>query len=149
MALCAVTTHDLPTLYGYWKGRDIEVRKKIGGFDEEQWKQQVLEREKDKGLILNALKKEGILPEGYSVEPGKIREMTPELCLAVYRYLSLTHCTVLLVSLDDVMGTLNQQNLPGTVDGHPNWMQKTPSALEDIMKDKRFSDLAGMLKKRA
>jgi 4-alpha-glucanotransferase len=75
-----------------------------------------------------------------------IPEMTPELCLAIYQYLSLTQCKFLLVSLDDIIGTLNQQNMPGTGDSYPNWMQKTPLALEEIIKDKRFIALAKMLK---
>jgi len=49
---------------------------------------------------------------------------------------------LLLVSLDDIIGTLDQQNLPGTVDEHPNWMQKYPSSLEDILLDPRFSGLS-------
>jgi 4-alpha-glucanotransferase len=73
--------------------------------------------------------------------------MTPELCLAVYQYLSQTPCKLLLVSLDDIIGTLNQQNLPGTVDEHPNWKRKTPVFLEEIMKDGKFNELSNMLKR--
>jgi 4-alpha-glucanotransferase len=48
MALCAVTTHDLPTLYGYWKGRDIEVRRSVGKYlNDDQWGRQVLDRERE------------------------------------------------------------------------------------------------------
>ena len=148
LALCAVTTHDLPTLYGYWAGRDIEVKKQLKIFvDDNQWRQQVRERERDKGLILSALKNRGILPADYPSDPAMIPEMTPELCLAVYQYLSLTPCKLLLVSLDDIIGTLNQQNLPGTVDEHPNWKQKTPVFLEEIMKDGKFNELSNMLKR--
>ena len=144
-ALCAVTTHDLPTLYGYWKGRDIEVRRNLGKFDEAQWKQQVHDRERDKGLILKALKSQGILPDDFPSDPALVEEMTPELCLAIYQYLSLAPCKLLLVSLDDIIGTLNQQNMPGTVDTHPNWMQKTPLTLEEIMRDRRFAGLSEVL----
>jgi 4-alpha-glucanotransferase len=49
------------------------------------------------------------------------------------------------VSLDDVIGTLNQQNMPGTVDSYPNWMQKTPLTLEEMVEDERFVDLSEML----
>jgi 4-alpha-glucanotransferase len=148
LALCAVTTHDLPTLYGYWAGRDIEVKKQLKIFvDDNQWRQQLHERERDKGLILSALKSRGILPADYPSDPAMIPEMTPELCLAVYQYLSLTPCKLLLVSLDDIIGTLNQQNLPGTVDEHPNWKRKTPVFLEEIMKDVKFNELSNMLKR--
>jgi len=147
MALCAVTTHDLPTLTGYWSGRDIELRKQAGEYrDEAQWQQQIHDRERDKGLILRALKSHGILPSEYPSDPMMVPQMTPELCLAIYHYLALTPCKLLLVSLDDIIGTMDQQNMPGMVDAHPNWMQKTPLTLEEMMKDRRFIDLSEMLK---
>jgi 4-alpha-glucanotransferase len=148
LALCAVTTHDLPTLYGYWTGRDLQVKKQLGLFqDDNQWQKHLQERERDKKLILSAMKARGIVPDGYPSDPLWIPEMTPELCIAIYTFLSFTPCKLLMVSLDDLLGMLNQQNMPGTVDEHPNWMQKTPVIFDTIEKDKRFSLLSGMLKK--
>ncbi len=148
MAMCAVTTHDLPTIYGYWKGRDVEIRKNLGKYlNDLSWQQQINDRERDKKLILIALKSQGIIPDNYPAEPEKIPEMTPELCFAIYKYLALTPCKLLLVSLDDIIGNLNQQNMPGTVDSHPNWIQKTPVTLEEVIGDKQFADLAEMLNK--
>jgi 4-alpha-glucanotransferase len=147
MALCAVTTHDLPTLTGYWGGRDIELRKQAGKYrDEAQWQEQIYARERDKGLILRALKSHGILSPEYPSDPVMIPQIMPELCRAVYQYLARTRCKLLLVSLDDIIGTMDQQNMPGTIDAHPNWMQKTPLTLEEMMKDRRFVDLSEMLK---
>jgi len=148
MALCAVTTHDLPTLYGYWRGRDIETRRSVGKYlNEAQWEQQVQDRERDKRLILTALKSQGIITDDFPSDPDMIPEMTTELCLAIYKYLALSPCKLLLVSLDDIIGTLDQQNMPGTVDSYPNWMQKSPVALEEIRAKKRFAAVAEMLKK--
>jgi 4-alpha-glucanotransferase len=144
MALCAVTTHDLPTLSGYWTGRDIEVRRETGKHpDNEQCLQQT--RERDKSLILAALKSEGVLPDEYPFDTAMSSEMTPELCVAIYEYLARTPCRLMLVSLDDIIGSLNQQNLPGTIDSHPNWIQKTTLTLEDILEDNRFCELSRML----
>lgn len=143
MALCAITTHDLPTIYGYWAGRDIEVKKQLGIYaDEEAWKNDVIVRERDKRLILSALKAQKTLPDDFPEDPQAIPHMTHELCIAIYRYLAKSPCKLLLVSLDDIIGTLDQQNLPGTVDSHPNWIQKNPSTLEDILLDQRFSGLS-------
>jgi len=147
-ALCAVTTHDLPTIYGYWKGRDIERRRAIGKFpDDSSWNKQIEERERDKMLIISALKSQGIIPDDYPSDPAATVEMTPELCRAIYHYLALTPCKLLLVSLDDIIGALDQQNMPGTVDSHPNWVQKTAQNLEEMIKDRRFTDLSKVLKR--
>lgn len=144
LALCAITTHDLPTLYGYWIGQDLKVKQQLGMFPNEKLlKKQRKERERDKALILSILKSQGILPHEYMSEK-EITQMTPELCLAIYHYLAITSCKLLLVSLDDIIGTINQQNMPGTLDEHPNWMQKTPLSLDELFKDSRFIDLAEM-----
>lgn len=149
MALCAVTTHDLPTLTGYWAGRDIDVRKKLGAGTPDKWRQLLDDRERDKKLILAALRRQRLLPADYRIEQNAPREISHDLCLAIYRYLSQTPCKLMLVSLDDVLGTLDQQNLPGTVFEHPNWIQKTPLMLEEMLKDERLSNLAVALKDRA
>jgi 4-alpha-glucanotransferase len=147
-ALCAVTTHDLPTLYGYWIGRDIQMRRKLGLFpDDSTWRKQAGDRERDKGLILNALKSQNKVPDEYPSDPRLVRKMTPELCLAIYSYLARTPCRLLLVSTDDIIGTINQQNIPGTVGSYPNWMQKTQVTIGKMLKDGRFRDLSGMLSK--
>jgi len=146
-ALCALTTHDLPTIYGYWAEQDLEIKKQLGIYcDDTLWQEQVNERERDKRLILSALKSLGIISDEYLSEPKMIPKMTPELCLAIYHYLALTPCKLLLVSLDDIIGTLNQQNMPGTVGSYPNWLQKTPLTLEEMVSDKRFTALSEMLR---
>ena len=148
LALCAVTTHDLPTLSGYWRGRDIEMRRRLGSYSDDIWHQHLNDRERDKRLILSALRSQGVIPEDYPVDTGGVTEMSSALCRSIYQYLARTPCKLLLVSLDDIIGTLDQQNLPGTVDEHPNWIRKTPLMLEDIMQDQRFIDLAEGLKNR-
>jgi 4-alpha-glucanotransferase len=146
MALCAVTTHDLPTLYGYWIGRDIRTRRKLGIFpDESIRRKQSGDRERDKELILAALKSHGKVPEEYPSDLRLIRKMTPELCLAIYSYLAQTPCKLLLVSIDDIIGTIDQQNIPGVVGSYPNWMQKIRITIGKMLKDKRFMDLSAML----
>jgi 4-alpha-glucanotransferase len=110
-------------------------------------RKQTKERERDKALILSTLKTQGILPHDLQAEPNTIPYMTAELCLAIYHYLALTPCKLLLVSLDDIIGTLDQQNMPGTLDEHPNWKQKTPLTIDELKNDRRFIELAETLRK--
>jgi 4-alpha-glucanotransferase len=146
-ALCAVTTHDLPTLYGYWKGRDIEQRRLWGGFsDDSDWERHLGDRKRDKQLMLEALRAQGMLPPGTYLKAEDVAGMTPQLSLAVYRYLAMTPCKLLLVSLDDVLGTMDQQNLPGVSIGYPNWKRKIPLTLDAILHDRRFVDLSEMFR---
>ena len=153
LALCAVTTHDLPTIYGWWIGRDIDLKKRLGIFpDESAWQRNIGKRERDKSLLIDALKSQGLIPDAHSpihqfTHSPYLDEMTPELCLAIYRYLGLTPCKLLAVSLDDAIGTLDQQNMPGITDSYPSWMQKTPLSLEQMISDRWFKNLSVMLQK--
>ncbi len=147
MALSAVTTHDLPTLYGFWSGRDLEVKGQLGISDASQLARQKSDRERDRTLMLHALEAQGMMQACPSHDASCVPAMTHDLCCAIYRYLSVSPSKLVLVSLDDVIGTMDQQNLPGTVSEYPNWMQKTPLPLEQIVADRRWRDLAGVLNK--
>ncbi|HKN18939.1 MAG TPA: 4-alpha-glucanotransferase [Dissulfurispiraceae bacterium] len=144
MALCSITTHDLPTVYGYWSGRDLQVKKQLNMFHDSKLMQQCLnDRERDRMLMLDALKSQGLVPYDFPLMPV----MSPELCLAIYEYLARTSSKLVAVSLDDIIGTVDQQNIPGITGSYPNWMQKTPASLEQMAADQRFYALSDMFRK--
>jgi 4-alpha-glucanotransferase len=146
MALCTVTTHDLPTIYGWWIGRDIELKKRLEIFaDEGIYRKHTYERERDKELLLNALESQNIIQP--SAISHQLSAMSQELCLAIYEYLACTPCKLLSVSLDDAIGTLDQQNMPGITDSYLSWQQKTPMSIEQIMSNEWFSSLGEMFSK--
>lgn len=130
-ALVAATTHDLPTLAGYWKGRDIEVRTELDLFPSDEVRgSQIMGRIADRARLLECLAREGLLPEGVSANPDEVPEFTPELIRAVQRYIGRSQAYIALLQAEDMLGQLEQANLPGTVDEHPNWRRKLYLALE-------------------
>ena len=130
-ALVTVTTHDLPTLAGYWQGRDLELREQLGLFPcAELREQQVIARAEDCARLLMALEREALLPAGMSVQPVATPEMTPELAEAIHRYLARTPAQAMVVQLEDILGQLDQINLPGTTEQYPNWRRKLTLDLE-------------------
>lgn len=134
MAIVSTTTHDLPTLKGFWTGRDIEMKRMLDLYpDEGAYRREIVNRANDRLKILSALERAGVLPEVALPGSEGIPDMDEALIISIYRYLGKTPSKLLIVNLDDVLGTPDQQNLPGTIDEHPNWRQKTPYALEDIM----------------
>ncbi|MGH7255118.1 MAG: 4-alpha-glucanotransferase [Nitrospirales bacterium] len=146
-AVAVATTHDLPTLVGFWGGRDIEVRSRLGIFPNEDSRRQAkAERHQAKRQILEALQAEGLLPPGMSVDPTSVPVLTPELNLGIQTYLARTPCWIVLVALEDILGMRDQVNLPGTVDAHPNWSQKVPVLLEDLFQGNWLRQLADMFR---
>ncbi|MEQ1848182.1 MAG: 4-alpha-glucanotransferase, partial [Nitrospira sp.] len=146
-ALAVVTTHDLPTLVGYWEGVDIDTRSTLGLFPSEDAQNAMwAERHREKAGILTALKSQGLLPVGVSEDPAQVPIMTTELMEGIHQYLARTPAWIVLANIDDVIGTRVQANLPGTVDQHPNWCRKLSLPVEELTQDSRFERLAALLR---
>ncbi len=131
-AMAAVTTHDLPTLAGFWQGLDIDLRERLHLFpDDEVRNQQLVSRAEDQAQLLVALDSEGLLPPGSGLHPTAYPQMTAALAAAVYAYLARVPSKLLLVQLEDGFGVREQPNLPGTVEPmYPCWRLKMPLDLD-------------------
>ena len=145
-ATASFSTHDIATLKGFWLGRDLQWRRELDLYPtaearEKDWR----ERGHDRKRLLDALIRAAALPRQAakrllprSGEPV----YEPELAEAVYRFLGRSKARLVLMQLEDVLGELEQANLPGTVHEHPNWRRKLSLALERILDDPLFARLA-------
>lgn len=142
-AMVAATIHDLPTLAGFWRGVDLDLRAGLGLFtSEEERSRQIVARAEDRARLLVALERENLLPDGLPVHPVGVPEMTPALSRAVHGYIARAPSKVALVQAEDLLGELEQANLPGTTDAHPNWQRKLSLNLEAWSDDPRMPALA-------
>src|SRR5687768_11416052 len=123
--MTAVTTHDLPTLRGFWTGRDIELKKELGLYPDDTLIDRDKEtRHRDRHAILTALKDARVLPNDYP-KASIASELDETLCRAVYTYLARTPCYLLAVPLEDLLGDRDTPNLPGASDKtYPVWRMK-------------------------
>lgn len=48
-------------------------------------------------------------------------------------FVAATPCPLMLVTLEDLTGQLDQPNLPGTTTHHPNWRQRVPLSVADCL----------------
>lgn len=146
-ALAAVTTHDLPTLPGYWQGRDIIKRTELHLFnsDEARWTQ-VVTRAQERAYLLLMLEQVELLPEGLTVNSVSLPVATPEFIRAVYTYLARSPAKMLMVQIEDMLEVLDQINIPSTTTQHPNWRRKLPINLEAWVADRRILGLAAAMR---
>jgi 4-alpha-glucanotransferase len=130
-ALVSASTHDLPTLRGFWTARDLKWRDLLRRFpDGAAFADAQAERDRDRVLLLQALRRAGLLPAGIDPERPPA-EPSDELVLAVHRYLAATPGHLVMVQLEDALGEEEQPNLPGT-DEHPNWRRKLGRRLDEF-----------------
>jgi len=123
-AAAMTTTHDLPTLRGWWEERDIDWRVKLhllGDDDDEQSLRAA--RAQDRQALSRALDPKAETPPGQAPVPELLR------------FVSSSPCPLLLVPMEDIAGVLDQPNLPGTIDTHPNWRQRMPLSIRATFAD--------------
>jgi len=132
-ALAAVSTHDLPTLAGFWEDVDLEVRAELDLFPTDALRlQQQQERSDDRKQLLSALQQEKLLPKGTNLNAAQTPRMTDELATAIHRFVARTPSQLMLVQLEDALGQRDAVNLPATTDEHPNWQRKLSVPLENF-----------------
>jgi 4-alpha-glucanotransferase len=63
----------------------------------------------------------------------------------VHVFLARTPSRLVAVQLEDLAGAIEQANLPGTADEHPNWRRKLPVSLDKIAATPRFKRVTAAL----
>lgn len=146
-SIAVVSTHDLPTLAGWWEGRDLALREQLDLFPRpEVREQQVHERAQDRARLLHALAHEQLLPPGIGVDPAQLPALDAACGRAVHAYLARSPAQIVVAQLEDMLLAADQVNLPGTTDQVPNWRRKLTLALEQWPVDERFTALARVLR---
>ena len=137
-ALASISTHDLPTAAGFLTGEQVRVRAELGqlaGTVEQERRA----ADEDRAELLALLESAGLITPAST---------TDEIILAMHEFLAGTPCRFVTASLYDVLGELNQPNLPGTTDEYPNWRMPLRESLEEIAADPRIEAVARILADR-
>lgn len=128
-AIAVTTTHDLPTVAGWWRGADIETRAAIGilGQPAERARRA---RKKERTSLWRALRSAGAAA-GTQPPP----EETKPAVNGALDFVAQTPAPLALVPLEDALGLVDQPNLPGTIDEHPNWRRRIASPADVMLEE--------------
>jgi 4-alpha-glucanotransferase len=147
-AMATVTTHDLPTLTGFWQGHDLALKRTLNLYPEASLAEaDAAARELDCRFLLEDLEHRGLLPDDAACEPAASDSCPRELREAVLEYLGQSAAALMEVRLEEVFGAPEQQNLPGTRQEHPNWRIKLPLTLDQMEQSPAPARLAARLNK--
>jgi 4-alpha-glucanotransferase len=112
-ALVTFNTHDLSTYAGWRSFGDLNLKRSLGidpgESDDARWHALAM---LDEVLRQNAIERNDL----YSVA----------------NFLARTKSRLLAVSLEDLLGVIDQPNIPGTIDEHPNWRRRLPVPIEEM-----------------
>jgi 4-alpha-glucanotransferase len=112
-ALVTFNTHDLSTYAGWRSFGDLKLKRSLGidpgESDDARWHALAM---LDDVLRHHAIYRNDL----YSVA----------------NFLARTKSRLLAVSLEDLLGLVDQPNIPGTVNEHPNWRRRLPVSIEEM-----------------
>ncbi|RUT34840.1 4-alpha-glucanotransferase [Arsenicitalea aurantiaca] len=149
-ALACLSTHDLPTIVGWWRGDDMPLRETHGLMSAESAARHLAERATEREQLLAGLVHYGIMTDADAdaarrAVTDRDADLPEALVLGVHVMLARTPSRMLAVRLEDLVGQRDPVNLPGTVDAYPNWQIKLPVALEDLEGHGLFLALTGAM----
>jgi 4-alpha-glucanotransferase len=138
-ALASISTHDLPTAYGFLAGEHVRVREKLHllavPFAEERAR-----ADRERELLVHMLAAAGLLDAAEATAPAAA---DPDAVVAAMHAALLASPSILVaMSPYDVLGERRQPNLPGTTDQYPNWRQPIPVDREELFADPRVVRLS-------
>jgi 4-alpha-glucanotransferase len=127
-AMATTTTHDLPTVAGWWTERDIAWRKEVGHLRGNEQRERE-ERAADRAQLWMALRTArcatGDMPLPDDCEPAVSGALA---------YVGRTRATIAFAPVEDLVADPEQPNLPGTINEHPNWRRRMKKG--DLFRDK-------------
>jgi 4-alpha-glucanotransferase len=132
-AMACLSTHDLPTLSGWRRGEDIELREEHGLVSPKASAQHRDHRAWERRELARAM---GLDPEADA----------DAWLDAAHRFMAATPCLLAGVRLADIVGPERPTNLPGTTEGYPNWRPRAPVAVEAVADHPTFARIAAIMR---
>ena len=129
-AVATVTTHDLPTLRGYWEGSDMELRARLGLYPGEEMHRYISEeRVRDRPSCWPRSTRRGSAGTGHG--SGRAH-YSAGLADAIHVYLARSAAALVILQIEDLLGMADPVNVPGTSEEHANWQRKMTGSVDEI-----------------
>ncbi|HBO38622.1 MAG TPA: 4-alpha-glucanotransferase [Pasteurellaceae bacterium] len=140
-AMTTLSTHDLPTINGYWRGYDFELGKKFGVYPNPKILQ-ILSRDRvyAKEKILQRLQEHGIkIDKGINETLSSI--VTQKFAHQLQAYVSDVSSALFGFQPEDWLDMTEPVNIPGTSTQYANWRRRLTQNIDDIFANKEIQKL--------
>jgi len=134
-AMATVTTHDLPTLRGYWQADDLALGETLGIYPDATILAHLRqERASTRQALLDALHRHHCVPKSVGTH-AELMPMTPVLSRGLQRYLADSASALLGLQPEDWLDMNTPVNVPGTNTEYPNWRRKLNRTVQEMFDD--------------
>jgi 4-alpha-glucanotransferase len=144
-SMSTLTTHDMPTLTGYWHCHDLELGKELGLYPTEEILNSLYtSRHADKQSILDTLHGHHSVNDEVGSDVHNVG-MSKALNFGMQLHMAGGSSELLSLQLEDWLEMDKPVNIPGTFNEYPNWRRKLTRNLQDIFDDSSLNHLAANL----
>ena len=143
-AISALTTHDMPTLKGWWTLSDLTLGQKLGIYAPADATRLAFDRNNAKQRILDSL--HGLMSVGAEV-PRHAADcpMSEALAVGMQIHMCRGNCALYSSQIEDWIGVEKPVNVPGTFREYPNWRRKLTANLDEIFSDPKVLELTAKM----
>ncbi len=135
----SLNTHDMFPFAAFWHGQDADRRAELGMISSEQADLERWVRGELRARLTSYLRARGFAIDSEDDSLGALRAMLTLIAGSRARWV--------LVNLEDLWLETSPQNIPDTVDEHPNWRQKTKLSIEEFVRDSVINELLAIVEK--
>jgi glycogen operon protein len=142
-AVACVSTHDLPTIAGWWRGADIDEKEGLGLLTVDAAAAARAERGAERGALATALDRAGIA----RIDPAAAPEAAP--VAAIHGFIGAAPSVLAMAQADDLAGATTALNLPATDRARPNWRRRIDVDVDELWVTERGARTSASFAARA
>ena len=143
-SVAAADTHDTPTFAGWVRGDDVDRRWGMGLLDVVGADREREARARQVDALVGHLRARGRVGDE-AADPARSTAATQALHAGLLRELGDGEAACVLVSLEDLEGAVEPQNVPGTPADRPNWVHRLDRPLGELVADPALAEVLGSL----
>lgn len=121
LALATVTTHDMPTLVGYWQQGDLELRHELDLFPNAQVADSLYQLRADEKQLMS---------QRLQLHEGDYQQ----LIRASHLFTAQQPARLFAFQLEDLLLMTTPVNIPGTSNEYPNWRRRLNENIDSILR---------------
>ena len=141
-SMSTLTTHDMPTLSGYWHCDDLELGKELGLYPTAEILASLYDsRHENKQAILDTLHGHHSVGDEVGHDVNFVA-MSKALNFGMQLHMAGGSSELLSLQLEDWLQMDKPVNIPGTFKEYPNWQRKLTQNLQDVFSDPVLNELA-------
>ena len=132
-AMACASTHDLPTVEGWWAAADIAEKEALGLIPPGAAEAARVARRAERNALLEALHAQALIDDAHQSSSP----FDDALAQALHAFIARTPSVLAIAQLDDFAAEMRAINLPGTDRERLNWRRRLPESLNALFRSLR------------